>query len=119
MLSYIPTETLIRHEWATHGACSGLSAADYFAAVRKARDLVNMPEEFTAPGRRRRLSPSEIEAKFAAANPAFPGSAFRVTCRNGALQELRICYGKDLSPRACGPSAGACRLPSVTVRAVQ
>lgn len=119
MLSYIPTESLIQHEWAAHGTCSGLSAADYFAAVRKARDLVNMPEEFTAPGRQRRLSPSEIEAKFAAANPAFPKTAFRVTCRNGALQELRICYSKDLSPRACTRSAGACRLPGVIVRPVQ
>src|SRR5215475_13395322 len=34
-LAYMPTESLIRHEWTTHGACSGLSAADYFAALRK------------------------------------------------------------------------------------
>src|SRR3982074_3790715 len=33
MLKYIPTESLIQHEWANHGTCSGLSAAEYFAAV--------------------------------------------------------------------------------------
>src|SRR6476661_4613206 len=26
-LPYIPTESLIQHEWATHGTCSGLSTA--------------------------------------------------------------------------------------------
>src|SRR5438034_10573190 len=25
-LNYVPTESLIQHEWATHGTCSGLSA---------------------------------------------------------------------------------------------
>src|SRR5262245_5426744 len=43
MLNYIPTESLIQHEWANHGACSGLSVSDYFAAVRKARDSVTIP----------------------------------------------------------------------------
>ena len=37
-VGYIPTESLIQHEWASHGTCSGLSAADYFASVRRARD---------------------------------------------------------------------------------
>src|ERR1700682_5832377 len=30
-LKYIPTESLIQHEWSTHGTCSNLSVADYFA----------------------------------------------------------------------------------------
>src|SRR5712691_11265228 len=34
-LKYVPTESLIQHEWTTHGTCSGLSTADYFAALRK------------------------------------------------------------------------------------
>src|SRR5205085_3122180 len=29
MLNYIPSESLIQHEWANHGTCSGMSAADY------------------------------------------------------------------------------------------
>src|SRR5436190_7346280 len=28
MLQYIPTESLIQHEWKAHGTCSGLSARD-------------------------------------------------------------------------------------------
>src|ERR1700687_5788326 len=30
-LDYIPTESLIQHEWGTHGTCTGMSAANYFA----------------------------------------------------------------------------------------
>ncbi len=43
MLNYIPTASLIQHEWKTHGTCSGLNVADHFAAVRKARDSVSSP----------------------------------------------------------------------------
>src|SRR6516162_6110276 len=30
-LGYIPTPSLIQHEWSAHGTCSGLDAAAYFA----------------------------------------------------------------------------------------
>src|SRR6266850_235409 len=43
-LKYIPTESLIQHEWSTHGTCSNLSVGDYFATVRKARDSVTIPK---------------------------------------------------------------------------
>src|SRR5258707_11790452 len=49
MLKYFPTASLIQHEWQTHGTCSGLSAADYFAAVRTARDGLKIPSQFQAP----------------------------------------------------------------------
>ena len=115
MLNYIPTASLIQHEWAAHGTCSGLNVADYFAAVRKARDSVIIPDQFKAPGQTQSLSPSAIEAAFAAWNPRFPPAAFRTSCTAGELQEARICFAKDLSPQACTPSAGECNLPSLTV----
>jgi ribonuclease T2 len=119
MLNYIPTASLIQHEWATHGTCSGLSASDYFAAVRKARDSLTIPNEFKAPAQTLNLSPTAIEAAFAASNPGFPTTAFRTSCTAGGLQEARICFGKDLSPRACTSSAGDCSLPSMTVLPVR
>jgi len=120
MLNYIPSESLIQHEWANHGTCSGLSAADYFAAVRKARDSVRIPDDLKQPSHPLQLSPSEIEAGFAEANPQFPKEAFRVSCyTDGELQETRICFSKDLAPRACGPSAGACAANPVTIRPVR
>ena len=119
MLSYIPTASLIQHEWTTHGTCSGLSAADYFAAVRKARDSVTIPAQFKAPAQAMKLSPKAIEESFASANPTFPKAAFRTSCTSGMLQETRICLGKDLSPRACTSSAGECTLPTVQVLPVR
>ena len=109
-LPYIPTESLIQHEWATHGTCTGMSAANYFTFVRRARDLVKIPSELAAPGSQLRMGSSEIEAKFAAANPNFPRGAFRVSCyRDAELQEVRIALNKDLSPRVYGSGGGSCR----------
>src|SRR5712671_2003321 len=65
-LKYIPTESLIQHEWTNHGTCSGLSAADYFAAARKARDSVTIPKDLDQPAQKLQLSPKQIEAKLAA-----------------------------------------------------
>jgi ribonuclease T2 len=119
-LNYVPTESLIRHEWTAHGTCSGLSADDYFAALRKARDSVTLPADLDQPSQELQLRPAQIEAKVAAANPSFPASAFRTSCyRDGELQEVRICLNKDLSPRACGSSAGECTVASVTLLPVR
>ena len=119
MLNYIPTASLIQHEWTTHGTCSGLSAADYFAAVRKTRDSVKIPAQFQSPAQTLKLSPQALEAAFSAANPSFPKTAFRTSCTGGTLQEARICFGKDLAPRACTPSAGECTSAAFNVLPVR
>jgi len=119
-LKYIPTESLIQHEWTNHGTCSGLGVADYFAAVRKARDSVTIPSYLDQPTQQVKLSPAAIEAKLAAANPTFPKEAFRLSCyRDGELQEARICLDKDLKGRACTASAGACYVSSVILLPVR
>jgi ribonuclease T2 len=108
-LSYIPTESLIQHEWATHGTCSGLDVVAYFTALRKDQPL-----------QRLNLSPAQIESRIAAVNPSFPHAAFRTSCyRDGELQEVRVCLNKDLSPRACGRSAGECTAASVTLQPIR
>jgi len=120
MLKYFPTESLIQHEWTAHGACSGLSASEYFAQVRKARDSVTVPTGLDQPSRAVEISPSKVESEFAAANPSFPRGAFRTSCyREGELNEMRICLNKDLTPRPCGPSAGECPLPNVRLLPVR
>jgi len=119
-LKYIPTESLMQHEWATHGTCSNLSVGDYFATVRKARDSVSIPKDLDQPSQKLQLSPAEIEAKLAAANPGFPPTAFRTSCyKDGELQEARICFNKDLSPRPCTASAGECAINKVMILPVR
>ena len=119
-LKYIPIASLIQHEWAAHGTCSGLSADDYFAALRKARDSVTLPADVNQPSQKLQVSPAQVEAEVAAANPSFPKTAFRTSCyQDGELQEVRICLNQDLSPRACGSSAGECTAASVTLLPVR
>jgi ribonuclease T2 len=119
-LDYFPTEKLIRHEWATHGTCSGMSVDDYFAAVKKARDSVKIPAELT-PSSQQSMTPASIQAAVASANPDYPKTAFRASCYpDKELQEIRVCLNKgDLSPRACGSSAGQCSAKTVTLLPVR
>ena len=118
-LAYIPTEKLIQHEWATHGTCSGLSVDAYFTALGKARDSVTIPPEL-APSTQLSTPPADVLSKVAAANSGFPKTAFRTSCYpDKNLQEIRICLNKDLSPRACGSSAGQCTAKQVTLLPVQ
>ncbi len=120
MLNYYPTAGLIQHEWETHGTCTMMSAADYFALVRKARDAVKIPNDLTHPNRELDLSPAQIESEMSAVNSSFPKGAFRVACyRNNELEEIRVCFNKDLTPRNCTSSAGHCPASTVIVKPVQ
>jgi ribonuclease T2 len=112
-----PEEGLARHEWRVHGTCSGLSPADYFRAVRQARDRVRVPDEFQRAGAPQNLTPLEIARAFAQVNPGLRPDTMAVVCRREALQEMRFCLDRDLrSFRSCpqvaraGCSFGALRL---------
>jgi len=120
MLSYIPTESLIQHEWTAHGSCSGLAAEDYFTLIRKARDSVKIPEELNQPDHELELNPADFASKLASANPGFMSESFRISCYpSEELQEIRICMDKNLAPRACGSSAGQCNANNVMMRPVR
>jgi ribonuclease T2 len=118
-VGYLPTESLIQHEWTAHGTCSGLGPDDYFAALRQARDAVKIPAALE-PRAEIEMDRDAIVAALAQANPGLSRDAFRISCYpDGTLQEVRVCFTReDLSPRACGASAGYCRTPSVRLRPV-
>lgn len=116
-----PDEGLARHEWRQHGTCSGLSPADYFAAVRRARDAVTVPPAFASPEEPQNFSPNDIIRAFAGSNPGLRADTMAVTCRAGELQEVRICFTKDLRGFLSCPevSRRACRAPDITVLPVR
>jgi ribonuclease T2 len=116
LLPYMPSPTLIQYEWAAHGTCSGLGQDEYFTKVLLARAAIQIPVQLTSFGSTETESPSQIEAQFAGANPSFPNGAFRTSCRDGALTEVRACFDKGLKPRACTATAGECRSSTVTIR---
>jgi len=113
----MPSPSLIQHEWAVHGVCTGLNPFDYFSSIAQARAALQIPVQITSIEEPLRESPGQIETQFAMANTAFPVSAFRTSCPGGEFSEERICFDKTLKPRACTASVGECTVPAVTIRA--
>jgi ribonuclease T2 len=116
MLRYMLTAARIQQEWAAHGVCTGLSSADYFGSVLEARTAVQIPVQITSLENAITESPEQIETQFAQANPAFPKSAFRTSCRGGALEEMRVCFDKTLKPQACPSDYPDCALAAIVIR---
>lgn len=117
MLPIMPNRGLIQHEWARHGACSGLDAKDYFSQIERAFRKVQIPPEYRNPASPIGASPSEIEQKFAQANNA-PAGAFRVACSRSEL-EVEVCLTKDLQFRQCGPRLRDCNASQVMLPPVR
>ena len=91
------------YEWKKHGRCSGLSAADYFALTRKAAALIAIPATLRNLPRDVSLPAKVVEDAFIEANPELSRDGVTVTCRDRALQEVRICLTPNLQPRPCAP----------------
>ena len=91
-----PDDNLARYQWRKHGTCSGESPTGYFQAVRRARELVRIPDSFKGLDSRSRVLPNEIEQAFLTANPGLRADMISVSCGRRIFQEVRICLGKDL-----------------------
>jgi ribonuclease T2 len=120
-LDIMPSEKLVRHEWNTHGTCSGVNPLSFFADLRQAFQRVALPEFYKRPTGKLSRLPSQLKQEMVAANPWLPPNALAVYCDGQFLQELRICLDKDLNPRRCGDEIqrAACREREFIVRAVR
>ncbi len=116
-----PDDGLARHEWRVHGTCSGKSPADYFADVRQARQAIKIPDAYVAPTASQSVDTTDVARAFIAANPGLRIDAMAVTCRSGTLEEVRICFSKDLrSFHTCQEVArSGCRTRSIDVPPVR
>jgi len=91
-----PNSGLARYEYNKHGTCTGLSAENYFAAVKYARAQFAIPDMLKAPSEPFDTTPREIESAFIAANPNLTTGSMAVTCEGGELIDVRFCVSKDL-----------------------
>ena len=123
MLDIMPSRGLVGHQWRAHGACSGLSQEDYFAAVRAAYEGVDIPDRFEALSAPLVTSPSDVARAFLDANRGrLTPDAVVVTCGGGnRLDEVRLCMTKDLRFRPCGEQTlrGQCRRDQVRMPPVR
>ena len=116
----MPSAGLIRHEWRTHGGCSGLSQDDYFDTLRSAREKIVIPSAFGRLDAYKTLAPADAEAEFLRANASIKPDGLAVTCDKRYLREIRICMTKELGFRACPEvDRRACRLPKVVMPPVR
>ena len=116
-----PDEGLARYEWRRHGTCSGLSPSAYFAAAKAARDAVAIPARFQDPHGDQTLAPTEVERAFTEANPRLRPGMLAAVCRRGTLDEVRVCFSRDLKTFQACPEvvAEGCREATLTVPAVR
>ena len=108
------------YEWKKHGRCSGLPAADYFAASRAAYEAIVIPEIFADLDRDVQLPASVVEEAFLEANAGLARDQITITCTDGMIAEARICLTRDLEPRRCGDDViRDCRMQDAVMEAVR
>ncbi|PCJ08427.1 MAG: ribonuclease T [Rhodobacteraceae bacterium] len=90
------------YQWKKHGTCAGLPASQYYALMRQAYDTVTRPAVFRKLDKEISLAAALVEEAFLKANPDLGKDSLTITCRDGYIQEARICLSKDLTPVPCG-----------------
>jgi ribonuclease T2 len=116
----MPARGLVYHEWSAHGTCSGLDPAEFFALVRRAYASIAIPQDLSGPARAMEEPPTAIANDFLRSNPRLAASSIVVTCTGQSaprLREVRICFDRELMPRACsaGAARGACGAPRIII----
>ena len=104
MLDIMPSRGLVIHEFKLHGTCSGLDPEKYYSFARRVFTGVRIPERLQNPFETQFMSPREIEAEFMRANPWLRPDMIAVGCSGpgNRLRDVRICFARDGSGRACG-----------------
>jgi len=105
LLDLMPAPGLIYHEWNQHGTCSGLQAREYFDTVRRAREKVKIPEQYSNPTATITVTPKEVVDAFINANDGLSSKDVTVDCDRRRLREVRICFTRQLEFRDCSRSA--------------
>src|ERR1700677_1565988 len=98
-----PDPNLLRHEWQTHGTCSGLDPDAFFNLAREAVHSITIPTELTSLDHQISMPPSDILNLFAKSNPSFPPDSFALSCGNNYLTAIEVCMSKTIQPTSCGP----------------
>ena len=102
MADIMGSAALARHQWRRHGTCAGIAPDAYFALSRAAYARVTTPALLRQLDRTVTLPARLIEEAFLRDNPDLAPDGITITCRDGHIQEARICLTRDLEFRDCG-----------------
>lgn len=102
MADIMGTGGLAWHQWKKHGVCSGLTSKEYYELSREAYASVQRPEVFRKLTKDIKLPASVVEDAWLKANPQLKADEITITCRQGHIQEARICLSRELKPVPCG-----------------
>ncbi len=109
-----PDAGLLRHEWSTHGTCSGLAPEAYFAQARSAFHAIAIPNTLSSLNHQTSSTPDEILTQFAHANPAIPRESLALSCGNNYLTAVEVCLDRSLHATACS-NIRSCRANSIRI----
>lgn len=101
MMDIMPSRRLVIQEYKKHGTCSGLEPRAYFDAARQAFTSIRIPDEFRDLSKSLSVSPEDVQHAFLNANKQLSDDMIQVVCSRRLLQEVRVCFSKDLTPRPC------------------
>lgn len=112
VLDVMPSKGLVIHEYRTHGTCSGLEPGDYFDTARRLFGRIQIPRRFLNTQETRTIAPGDVVDEFVTANEGLEPDMVAVNCvgSDNRLEDVRICFTKDGSFRACGSNEDQDRL---------
>lgn len=113
-----PDAGLLRHEWETHGTCSGLDPDSFFIDARSAVRALHVPPQLASLDHQISLAPEAILSAFIDSNPGLPRASLALSCGNNFLTAVEVCLNKQLQPMSCGP-VRSCRANAVRILPVR
>ena len=99
-----PDVGLLRHEWETHGTCSGLDPDTFFDKARAATNSLHIPAQLATLHHSISLPPDAIVSLMLDSNPSLPRASLALSCGNNFLTAIEVCLDKQLHPISCGPN---------------
>ena len=104
LLPDTPSDDLVRHEWSTHGTCTGLAPDEWVATVDKTFHKLRVPDELADPKTPPAPTAAELKAMLVKANPGLSPDGVALICGRDRqqIEEIRVCLNRDFGFRPCG-----------------
>jgi ribonuclease T2 len=113
-LSSIMPSSIFKHEWETHGVCSGMTESVYFQRIASLFGSLAIPLKNT--GADQQVTPLALRQQLAQANAGTTPQSFAIEDKSRYLTEVRECFNRAFAAIAC-PRPGDVGSAPITIRA--